>query len=539
MIASLRQGLRLPPSGWGLAGLLVLFVLAGLIGRDPWKGEDAIHIAATWNILAHNDWLTPELAGRAFDEPPLYYWSAALTGKLLGWLLPLHDAIRFASGIWVALALVALYYAGRELYGQERAAASPLLLASCAGLAVNAHEAQPLLVALAAYCGTLGAITAFTRKPRLSGIFYGVSLAACLLGSGIAPVLPLLAVGPLAIALLHEDRQAWRACLLGWGIFVLLATPWPLAVGLLEPARLQGWLDAEMQQLRSGAPFLQGLGGYFALLPFAAFPTLFIAAWTLWRHRRQPICRETCLPLTLFGLTLVMLLIAYRPKELTALLLLPPLALLATPGALSLRRGADSGLNWFAMLGCTFFVLLVWVGWMALAFGWPEKLASRALILRPGFVHQIEFWAVLAAAAGTLGWFWLITTSPRSPYRSLLHWSMGITTLWFLAAQLWLPWFNYGKSYRPVFEAVAKTLSKPAGCLSESGMGDTQRASLAFFTGIEPQPLHPGGTCRWLLVQDAPDKLAVAPGDGDKAWSAVWQGARPGDRRERFVLYRR
>jgi len=535
LLASFRQGLRLPPSGWGLAGLLVLFVLAGLIGRDPWKGEDAIHIAATWNILAHQDWLTPELAGRAFHEPPLYYWSAALTGKLLGWLLPLHDAIRFASGIWVALALVALYYAGRELYGQERAAASPLLLAGCAGLAVNAHEAQPLLIALAAYCGTLAAVTAFQRRPRLSGVYYGLSLTGCLLGCGIAPLLPLIVAGPLAITLLHEDRRAWRACLLGWAVFALLAAPWPIALSILEPARLHGWLNAEIAQLTAGAPLLRGLGGYLTLLPFAAFPTVFIAGWTLWRNRRQPICRETCLPLTLFGLTLLMLLFAYRPKELTALLLLPPLALLATPGALALRRGADSALNWFAMLGCGFFMALVWVGWSALAFGWPEKLAQRALILRPGFVHQIEFWAVLAATAGTFAWLWLIATSRRSPYRSLLHWSMGITTLWFLAAQLWMPWFNYGKSYRPVFESAARHLPRNAGCLTEIGMEDSQRASLSFFTGLEPRPYRPGSACRWLLAQESPGQAASA-GEG---WEKVWQGNRPGDRRERFVLYRR
>jgi 4-amino-4-deoxy-L-arabinose transferase-like glycosyltransferase len=49
----------------------------------------------------HGDWLSPDLAGRAFHEPPLYYWSAALTGKIFGWLLPLHEAMRLASGLWV------------------------------------------------------------------------------------------------------------------------------------------------------------------------------------------------------------------------------------------------------------------------------------------------------------------------------------------------------------------------------------------------------------------------------------------------------
>ena len=128
--ALIRRGIRLPPSGWMLAAMLAFYVLAGLFGRDPWKGEDAIHIGAAWHMLHYSDWLSPDLAGRVFNEPPLYYWSAALTGKAFGWLLPLHEAMRIASGIWVTLALMGLYYASRELYGEESAAASPMLLSA-------------------------------------------------------------------------------------------------------------------------------------------------------------------------------------------------------------------------------------------------------------------------------------------------------------------------------------------------------------------------------------------------------------------------
>lgn len=535
----LRHGLRLPPSGWTLAGLLAFYVIAGLIGRDPWKGEDAIHLGTAWHILTHHDWLSPALAGRTFDEPPLYYWSAALTGKLLGWLLPLHDAMRFASGIWVALALVGVYYAGRELHGQESAAASPLLLAGSAGLVIHAHEAQPLLVALAAYGGGLGAMAAFGRKPVLAGSFYGIALAACLLGTGFAPTLPLLAAGALAALLAREPRPAWRAWSLGCLLFLALAAPWPLALGLLEPQRLAGWLAAEGSQFTSGDSPSHALAGYLGLLAWFAFPTLPIAAWWLWAgHRQGPGDRGALLPLLLLGLTLALLVIAYRPKEPPALLLLPPLALLATPGALSLRRGAANAFDWFSMMTFSFFAGLVWFGWSALALGWPQRLAKRTVQLRPGFVGHFEPLAVLVAIAATLWWIWLMLTSPRSPYRSLAHWTMGFTTFWLLATLLWLPWFDYGKSYRPVALAIAGRLPADHGCVAERGLGNTQRASFAYFTGIEPLPAasSAGKRCPWLLVQgdSRPDAASTATG-----WTKVWEGSRPGDRRERFRLYRR
>ena len=86
----------------------------------------------------------------------------------------------------------------------------------------------------------------------------------------------------------------------------------------------------------------------------------------------------------------------------------------------------------------------------------------------------------------TIWWIWLIVTAPRSPYRSLTHWTLGFTTIWLMATSLILPWFDYGKTYRPVAEAIARELPADHGCLAERGLTDTQRASLAYFTGIEP-----------------------------------------------------
>ena len=53
--ALLRRGIRLPPVGWVLAAMLAFYVLAGLFGRDPWKGEDAIHIGTAWHMLHYGD----------------------------------------------------------------------------------------------------------------------------------------------------------------------------------------------------------------------------------------------------------------------------------------------------------------------------------------------------------------------------------------------------------------------------------------------------------------------------------------------------
>jgi len=536
-IALIRRGIRLPPAGWMLAAILAFYVLAGLFGRDPWKGEDAIHIGTAWHMLHYSDWLSPDLAGRPFHEPPLYYWSAALTGKLFGWLLPMHEAMRLASGIWVTLALMGLYYAGRELYGQDSAAASPLLLAGSAGLLLHAHDAQPMLIAVAAYGGALGALAAIGRRPRLTGVFYGLAVAGCLLGTGIAPTLPLLAIAPLAWWLSPDRPKALQTLAIGLGIAALLILPWPALLLMFEPSRFHGWLNTELTPLKTPFSF-SGVGRFLSLLPWFAFPALPLAGWTLWKRRHELRAPAQLLPLVFLLLTLLMLALAFRPRETPALLMLPALALLATPGALSLRRGAANAFDWFAMMTFSLFAGLVWLAWSAMALGWPTKLASRVVILRPGFVGEFDLSDFIIGLAATLWWIWLIFTAPRSPYRSLTHWALGFTTLWLLATTLILPWFDYGKSYRPVAQAIARALPEGHGCLAERGLTDAQRASLAYFIEIEPAASEStaGKACNWLLVGgDSRQELASPAGN----WTKVWEGSRPGDRKEKFRLFRR
>ena len=536
-LALIRRGIRLPPAGWMLAAMLAFYVLAGLFGRDPWKGEDAVHIGTAWHMLHYNDWLSPDLAGRAFHEPPLYYWSAAIMGAIFGGWLPMHEAMRLASGLWVALALMGLYYAGRELYGQDSAAASPLLLAGCAGLLLHAHDAQPMLIALAAYSGALGALATIGRKPRLTGGYYGIAVAGCLLGAGISPTLPLLAIAPIAWWLSPDRPKALHTLAIGLGIAALLILPWPLLLLWFEPSRFHGWLATELTPLKT--PFSwPGAGRFISLLPWFAFPVLPLAGWTLWTRRKDWRAPALLLPLAFLIITVLMLALAYYPREIPALLMLPPLALLATPGALTLRRGAANAFDWFAMMTFSLFAGLIWLSWSAMALGWPEKLAKRVVVLRPGFVGQFDFSDFVIGLAATAWWLWLIVTAPRSPYRSLTHWTLGFTTLWLLATTLILPWFDYGKSYRPVAQAIAQALPANHGCLAERGLTDAQRASFSYFVEIEPVSIttSAGKACNWLVVVgDTREELAAPSGK----WSKIWEGNRPGNRKEQFRLFQR
>lgn len=52
------------------------------------------------------------------------------------------------------------------------------------------------------------------------------------------------------------------------------------------------------------------------------------------------------------------------------------------------------------MITFSFFAILAWIGWSALVFGWPERLARQAIRLEPGFVGQFDFWASASLCSG-------------------------------------------------------------------------------------------------------------------------------------------
>jgi 4-amino-4-deoxy-L-arabinose transferase-like glycosyltransferase len=203
------------------------------------------------------------------------------------------------------------------------------------------------------------------------------------------------------------------------------------------------------------------------MLPWYAWPASAARRWTLWAKRRQLRTLPLALPIFAFMVTLLAIITclgaraARRPCCCCRRWFCSPF-----PGVASLRRGAANAFDWFNMITFSFFAMLAWIGWSALVFGWPERLARQAIRLEPGFVGHFSLLGRSFAVLGTLVWCWLIVTSPRSPMRGIMHWMAGLTLFWLLIATLWMPWIDYGKTYRPVSASLAKALPEKRGCIA-------------------------------------------------------------------------
>ena len=534
------KGITLPPSGWVLAILLVAYIFTGLIGHDPWKHDDAITLGVVHDIVGRGHWLKLQLAGYSHPDAPLYYWTAALTAHLFSWLLPLHDAARLASGIYTLLALEFILLAARELHGRANAATAPLILAGSIGFLFHAHEAQPMLAALAAHCAVYWSLTLLPRRPRHATLFFGVALALGFLANGLLPVLTLI---PLCLYTLWQAPARWptaRLLLVGTGIALALSAAWLLPLYLGSPDYLAQLWRNELQPLGRPVAVATNIARHLNLLLWYAWPALPLAAWALWAKRRALASKPLALPLSNFLAVLLILGFGVQLNSAAALLLLPPLVLLAGAGVDSLRRGAANAFDWFGMMTFTLFAAVVWIVWGAMVFGWPARLARQAVRLEPGFVGHFAPFACAVALAATLAWFWLIVTSPRSPMRAITHWMAGLTLFWMLIATLWMPWIDYGKTYRPVSASLARALPDKVNCIANANLPDSLLATFDYFDSIRTvaRQSKAGQRCDWLLAQGEPAEPAGLAAEG---WRPVWEGNRPGDRRsgDKLRLYRR
>ena len=526
--------------------LCVAWVLPGLMGHEPWKPDEAESIGIVHNLVAGNgDWVVPKLAGEnTLDAPPLVYLVAALSAKLFSWLLPMHDAARLASGAFMALTFWFVALAAKELYGRDYAAIAAVALLGCVGLLVRGHQPIPDVPLLTGFALGLYGLALSPRKPLAGGLALGTGIGVGFLARGLLAPVVLVAIA-LALALFC---RLWRRprFLSSLAVASIAAAPWlliwPIALYRRSPNLLHDWLSQDVVGailVTRTAQHTHAWHEYLELLPWYAWPVLPLALWTLWYGRRGALKQpEVQFPLVAFVVMFAILGVTAKASDVYALPLLLPLTLLAVASLDTLRRGAISALDWFGIMTFGLIAILLWLAWIALLTGWPAGIARQLATFQPAFEGRFAWLPFLVAAACTFLWAALVARSMPTTRRALVNWGGGITLMWILASTLWLPYVDAGKSYKGVVSELANALPKGYRCVSSVGLGESQRAMLEYYAGIVtfreelPQPKR---NCDVMLTQGT---VTQEPAVGSE-WKKIWEGARPGDTKERFRLYKR
>lgn len=530
----------------GLTVLVALYLLVGLTAHDPWRGDDARYFGPVLAMLRGESWLFPMLAGQPLTEyPPLYFWTASAFAWLGGSVLPVHGAARLASAFFVALAVFFLARATETLHGRPARTPGALLALGALGLVLHAHETQPLLAVFAMQALVLSGLAEIPGRPLAGGLKAGIGSALAFLAGGFAGLLVTAPLLPLVLLFSRECRtpRASGALLLGLCIALMLAAAWPLALQMLHPELFTLWLRAEWLRLAGPALDARELSELLELAGWFMWPLWPLALWALWRARRTLGALPTMLPVLSGVLALSWLVAGGDLSQARFLLLIPAGALLATAGVTTLRRGAASAFDWFALMSLAVFGVLVWLAWMAQAIGWPPGLARHVARNAPDFALPDGNFQLVAGLAISALWVLLVARLPRSPARAPANWAIGLVMLWCLAVVLLMPWFDHGRSYRAVVASLdiavrGERSEQPTACIATTGIPDAMRVSMDYFAGLRAQRVSADATpCPLLLVHA--ERLRPS-GRLAPEWETVWEFRRgAGKRQETFRLLRR
>ena len=225
----------------------------GLIGPDEPR-----YAAVAREMAASGDWVTPRLNGVPwFEKPVLYYWSAALSFRLLG----VSDAAaRLPSALALTLSTLMLAWLCRRAYGPSAAFALLMIAPTTVAAIGFSRAATPdMLLSSSLILASISAAWALRlhsrerETPDSAAQSAGASLAwtaawGAFLGLGVlakGPAALLLAWGSVGLWMLATQRwkdgaRLWHPIALG--ATAAVALPWYLLCAARNPDFVQVFL---------------------------------------------------------------------------------------------------------------------------------------------------------------------------------------------------------------------------------------------------------------------------------------------------------
>lgn len=535
-----------------LALALVMFLLwitPGLLKRDLWKADEPYSFGLVHHIVETGDWVVPTIAGQPFmEKPPFFYITAAGFVRLFSaWLEP-HNAARFASALFVLLTIMFMGLAARELLGEDAVGMTIVILVGSTGLQITAHK---LITDLALIAGVAAALYGFAlcrRRPVPGGFWIGAGAGVGFMSKGLlAPGLVTLLAMVLPLISAEWRKSSYVRSLL---IALLASLPWllvwPVALYMRSPNLFTEWfwyqnLDRFFGFARVDHRFTPSF--YLVQLPWYALPSLPLALWASWRARK--VWRErpdVHVPLAAFFVMFTVFSLSSSTRNIYAMPMLLPLALLAAFGARMLPERVDTSLSRLSLALFGSLAAIVWLGWIVDMTDTPVFAAQRLHHLQPDSVHVLNKFLFAAACLYSAAWLITIVYSRRLKRPFLVNWTMGIVLVWGLMMTLWLPSLDAGSGYHRPFTVLREKIPAGYHSVMTYGVGESERALLDYYTGVTPRPLEGNGPwdCDMLLIESG-SKPKEPPAGPD--WRLVWQWRRLGESPDRpkeiYMLFER
>ena len=539
---------RLPK--WSLYILCFLYVMAGSVGRDPWKSMDIASLGYMLSLSEGSSTLfNLQLAG----IPPeldafIPYWLGAFFIKFFPWVkadvaarIPfIFSALLGMVCLWQAIYFlarnpqaqpVAFAFGGEanpKDYARSLADAGLLGYLACLGLAVPSHEMTPMAFQLQ-IISLIFLGSAVMPFFLIRGIIAWSSGLFLLTYSGAPTLSTIIGLGTLFIWSKHPQSTNKQ--------IILLSIVCSLLVILANEHDLWHW------RLLSLSTLSLEWKATFELLVWFLWPAWPLAMWTIWRWRghwsNQIWSQHLVLPVFLF-LTTLLASVFTENADRTLLLTLPSLAALAAFALPTFSRAAAAIVDWFTLLFFSVGALILWIVWISLETGTPQQPALNVYGLIPGYKHQFNLIAFSIAITATLLWIklihWRIGKHPAAIWKSMVLPASGAIVCWIILMTLWLPFLDRGLSYKSWAEQLIELTGKTE-CIYFYELDRNQIAGLAYHGKITFLPYNlPSNTCKWLLVKESA-RYKFAGINENNHWIFKQKFQKPGDKKDLLQIY--
>ncbi|HEU5048261.1 MAG TPA: hypothetical protein VFT64_10515 [Rickettsiales bacterium] len=543
---------------------ILVFLLAGIIGHDPWKQDETYTFGIIYHFYTTHSWLIPTNAGVPFmEKPPLYYWSAVILCKALSPWLALHNAARLTSFFYMLVTCGFLWktckvlFRGKE-HAEELRITALLLFLGTIGVLRHSHDMFTDVALLTGFTVTLyGAslLACENMRWKEAGLWLGIGAGIAFLSKGMF-VLGIFGISlPVLLVLMKRLRTlpTLNALLLAGVVASPFFVIWPLLLYRDSPALFTQWLWENnvgrfvgFSVSRLGANNECGYVLYSVFwFCFPVFPLVLLRTVRRihdWRRKRIfALAPQWLLPAVLSVVGLLLLLISASSRALYMLPLIPAFTVLAAPEVLKLNARFTAGWNHMVRILFLATIILLWIVWGGLMTG--HNLAAVARVFPVNFMPPYSQWpAVLVAILATVCFLFLFRLRARDVNHLVLIWFFAVASVWIVGMMLLLPWTDETRSYRTVLTQMQEFIDHSpyrGEKMEEYRMGESVGPMFEYFMPghrLNIVPQFDVATAPLLFtVELRSEHLEHGPG-----WKLIWQGARALDTKdEELRLYAR
>ncbi|HLW38352.1 MAG TPA: glycosyltransferase family 39 protein, partial [Candidatus Eremiobacteraceae bacterium] len=291
-------------------GFIAFLFLIRLGAGALWDNSEPTYGEIVKELFRTGDWITLHYNYQQwFIHPPLWFWSAGASVALLGLS---EFALRLPSAIYGFLTCVAVYRAGRRLYGENAGLIAALALGSSLEFIVLSRLAiLDTMLLLFTTIASLWIYFAIREGDRRS---FWIAVVAAALGTltkgPVAVVLPVLSL--LVYALWTRRRIIDRTLpwLAGLGAYVLIAGSWFFVETIAVGTRFVGDYFGLSNVGRFLSPFENQPGPFWyyiplvliGFFPYVAFlPKAIKAAWQARGDAERYLMSSALVPFVFFS----------------------------------------------------------------------------------------------------------------------------------------------------------------------------------------------------------------------------------------------